>query len=345
MLRLFGILVTVLFAIGAAVVTWPEFFRVERTYPFAQIVSLRAVVVIAFAVVLVVMLLLSAARPLRAFAGSMAIVCLAAGGVNAAMLVARGLGSQELPAATESSLRVMTWNTAGSATDPLVIARTAVAVQADIVALPETTIETGEAVAIAMREQGRPMWAHHETYQDREGFSEWDANSTTLLISPELGDYSVVESHSAAAGTSNTSVVPSVVAMPIDGTGPTVVAVHAVAPRETMMTQWRGDLQWIADQCGGADVILAGDFNATVDHMGRLGTEGGTLGRCTDAAVATGSGAVGTWSTSVPAWLGSPIDHVMATDEWTATGSVVLRSQDGSGSDHRPVVVQYEPAG
>jgi endonuclease/exonuclease/phosphatase (EEP) superfamily protein YafD len=27
------------------------------------------------------------------------------------------------------------------------------------------------------------------------------------------------------------------------------------------------------------------------------------------------------------------------------TGSIVLRSLDGSGSDHRPLVVQLEPAG
>ena len=41
MLRLLGILITVLAAIAAAVVTWPQFFRLERTFPFAQIVSLR----------------------------------------------------------------------------------------------------------------------------------------------------------------------------------------------------------------------------------------------------------------------------------------------------------------
>ena len=42
MLRLLGILITVLTAIAAAMVTWPQFFRLERTFPFAQIVSLRA---------------------------------------------------------------------------------------------------------------------------------------------------------------------------------------------------------------------------------------------------------------------------------------------------------------
>ena len=58
----------------------------------------------------------------------------------------------------------MTWNTAGSATPPETVAQIAVAMDADIVTLPETTIETGEQVAIAMRDLGHPMWAHHAEY-------------------------------------------------------------------------------------------------------------------------------------------------------------------------------------
>ena len=343
MLRLLGILVTVLFAIAAAVVTWPQFFRLERVFPIAQLVSLRGIVVLACAAIVLVALLLCIARSARAFAGSILVVALVAGLANAGVLYARGLGSDDLPEAAETSVRVVTWNTAGSATDPQVIAQTAVAMQADIVALPETTIETGEEVAIAMRELGRPMWAHHDSYEDLAGYEEWDANSTTLLISPELGDYAVIES--TADGTTNTSTVPTVVAMPVDGTGPIVVVAHAVAPRQEDMADWRSDLQWLADQCASENVIMAGDFNATVDHMARLGIDGATLGRCHDAASATGNGAVGTWSTAWPELLGTPIDHVMATDAWTPTGSVVLSSLDDTGSDHRPLVVQYDPAG
>ncbi|SBS70303.1 endonuclease/exonuclease/phosphatase family protein [uncultured Microbacterium sp.] len=336
MLRLLGILVTILVAIASAVVTWPQFFRLERTFPIAQAVSLRGVVVLAFLTLLLLALLLCLIRPLRAFAASLAVIALLAAAANAGTLAVRGLGTDTLPTKTASAVRVMTWNTAGEATDPELIARTAVAMQTDIVALPETTIETGEQVAIAMREMGRPMWAIDEDYQG------WDANSTTLLISPDLGEYAVVESN--AAGTTNTSTVPSVVAMPVDGTGPVVVAVHAVAPRRSYMADWRGDLRWLADQCAADSVIMAGDFNATVDNMGRLGLDGATLGRCHDAAAATGNGAVGTWSSAYPALLGTPIDHVMTTDAWRATGSVVLRSLDGAAGDHRPLVVQLEPA-
>jgi len=339
-LRLFGILLTVAAAIATAIVTWPQFFRLEQTFPIAQIVSLRGVVVIAFAAAFIVGLLLALARPLRAFAGALAVIALVGALANGGILLARGVGTGTLPPVTDSSIRVMTWNTAGSATDAQLIAQTAVAMRADVVALPETTIETGEAVAIAMREMGSPMWAHHENYGDRPGYPDWAANSTTLLISPELGDYAVVASTSD--GASNTSAVPSVVAMPVDGNGPTIVAVHAVAPRQDRMSDWRSDLEWVANQCASDDVIMAGDFNATVDNMARLGVDGGDLGRCKDAAARTGSGGVGTWSTSWPPLVGTPIDHIMASDRWKATGSVVLGSLDDSGSDHRPLVVQYE---
>lgn len=336
MLRLLGLLVTVLAAIAAAIATWPQFFRLERTFPFAQIVSLRGAMVLVFAAVLVVMLLLCFARPLRPFAVSISVIALLALVANAGILISRGLGEDALPEKTDSAIRVMTWNTAGEATDPHLIAQTAIAMRADIVSLPETTKSAGEAVAVAMRDMGSPMWAHHEEYPG------WAANSTTLLISPTLGDYAVVESTSS--GTSNTKTVPSVVAMPVDGTGPAIVAAHAVAPRPDDMDHWRESLTWLADQCGSDDVIMAGDFNATIDHFDRLGVDGADLGRCRDAAVATGSGGIGTWSTQWPSLLGTPIDHVLATDAWAPTGSVVIGSLDASGSDHRPLVVQYEPA-
>lgn len=338
MLRLLGILVTVLFAIGAAILTWPAFFRLERVFPITQMVSFRPLVVLAFVALFVLALLLAIARPVRGFALSIATVCVIAAVAGALTIVQRGLGTEALPAKGDAGVRVMTWNTAGGeATSAEKIAQTAVTMEADIVALPETTIETGEAVAIAMREMGHPMWAHHT----EQGL--WDADSTTLLISPRLGDYAVIDS--SRDGTSNTSVVPSAVAMPVDGTGPIIVAAHAVAPRQSAMQDWRDDLQWLADQCAADDVIMAGDFNATVDHMMRMGVGDAHLGRCHDAAVHSGSGAVGTWPTELPALAGSPIDHVMATDAWTAVGSVVLTSMDGTGSDHRPLVVQLEPAG
>src|SRR5690606_34608035 len=63
--RLLGVLLTVLFAIATAIVTWPQFFRLEQSFPFAQLVAVRGWLVIGFALVLVLALLLSVSRRMR----------------------------------------------------------------------------------------------------------------------------------------------------------------------------------------------------------------------------------------------------------------------------------------
>ncbi|MDA4894990.1 MULTISPECIES: endonuclease/exonuclease/phosphatase family protein [unclassified Microbacterium] len=338
MFRLLGILVTVLFAMLTAVLTWPQFFRLEQTFPVTQMIASRGLLAAAFLGVVVLALLLAIARPLRGFAASLAIVALLGAGASAAIGAVRGFAPAALPEKTGSSVRVLAWNTAGEAVPAEEIARTVVGQGADIVALPETTEDVGEQIAIMLREQGHPMWVHHVQFRPEveQGPDSWQ---TTILISPDLGDYAVVES--AADGTSNTGSVPSVVVMPVDGDGPTVVAVHTVAPRPEDMDGWREDLRWVADQCPGGNVILAGDFNATIDHMAGLGVDGGDLGACRDAAARTGAGALGTWPTLVPELVGAPIDHVMATDQWRPSGSQVLPAT--GGSDHRALITQLEP--
>lgn len=337
MFRLLGILITVLYAIATAIVVWPQFFALEQTFPVAQLVAVRGAVLGGFLVIAVLSVLLLFARPLRGFAASILVVSLlgavATGGVGAI----RGFGTGALPERTEDSVRVLTWNTAGEAVSAETIAGTILSQQVDVVTLPETAESVGERIAVMLREQGHPMWVHHVQFGDvANGPQAWE---TTILISPELGDYSVIAS--SQDGSSNTSSVPSAVVMPVDGTGPTIVAVHAVAPRIEDMEHWQSDLQWIADQCPAGDFILAGDFNATIDHMATLGVDGGDMGYCRDAAARTGTGVTATWPAEYPELLGAPIDHVMASQNWDPTGSLVL---DASGSDHRALVVQLEPA-
>ncbi|GGD72649.1 endonuclease/exonuclease/phosphatase family protein [Microbacterium murale] len=338
MFRLLGILLTVLFAIATAIVVWPQFFQLEQTFPFAQLVAVRGAVLVGLLAIAVLSLLLLFARPLRGFAASILIVALlgsaAIGGIGAL----RGFGTGELPAKAEASVRVLTWNTAGEAVSAETVADAILTQEVDVVTLPETAESVGERIAVMLREQGRPMWVHHVQFGDvPNGPQAWE---TTILISPELGDYSVIGS--SEDGTSNTSSVPSAVVMPVNGSGPTIVAVHAVAPRVEAMERWQSDLEWIADQCPAGDFILAGDFNATIDHMASLGLDGGDMGYCRDAASRTGTGVTGTWPESFPELLGAPIDHVMASQNWEPTGSLVL---DAAGSDHRALVVQLDPAG
>ncbi|MCS3842053.1 endonuclease/exonuclease/phosphatase family protein [Microbacterium sp. AK031] len=338
MFRLLGILLTVLFAITTAIVVWPQFFRLEQTFPFAQLVAVRGAVLAGLLAIAVLSLLLLFARPLRGFAASILVVALLGSAAIGGIGLIRGFGTGELPAKSDTSVRVLTWNTAGEAVSAETIADAILEQEVDVVTLPETAESVGERIAVMLREQGRPMWVHHVQFGDvPNGPQAWE---TTILISPELGDYSVIGS--SEDGTSNTSSVPSAVVMPVNGEGPTIVAVHAIAPRVEAMERWQSDLEWIADQCPAGDFILAGDFNATIDHMAALGIDGGDMGNCRDAAIRTGTGVTGTWPESFPELLGAPIDHVMASQNWEPTGSLVL---DAAGSDHRALVVQLDPAG
>ena len=139
-------------------------------------------------------------------------------------------------------------------------------------------------------------------------------------------------------------LLPSVVARPVDGSGPTIVGVHLVAPLPGEFANWSSDLEWMAGACADPNVIIAGDFNSTIDHFTGLGNGQATLGDCIDAAAVTNNAAVGTWPTMLPPLFGAPIDRVMATKNWRVTGMRVIENYDGYGSDHRPVLAQLFPA-
>lgn len=323
----------VLAAVALAVLAWPQLVGLARAPVAAQVVSLRglALVVGLIGVLLftLIALLSSAARRLAA---SLAIVLLAFSAVNGAVLATRGFGNLAFESPTESSLTVLSWNTLGDAPGAAVIAGLAIDETADVVALPETTNATGVEIAAIMEAAGSPMQVFTVAYDEVSR-----ARSTTLLVSDDLGEY-----ESDPTGVT-TAVLPTVVATPLDGSGPVLLAVHTVAPIPPMMLVWQDDLNRVAIACSGENVIMAGDFNATLDHLGGLSAGAASLGSCTDAALASKNAAVGTWPTSLPALLGAPIDHVMATGNWRVSGMRVIESHDGYGSDHRPILVQLSP--
>jgi endonuclease/exonuclease/phosphatase (EEP) superfamily protein YafD len=322
----------------AAVLLWPQAFGMQNQWVAAHVVALRGTAAACAIIAALGLALLAIPRATRRFGIAMAVVLALFAVGNLAVLAARGLGGSEV-AGDEASVTVLSWNTLGEVPEAATIAGLAVDEGADVVVLPETTEPLGEEVAVAMRDGGSPMWVHTVAFDEVA-----KARSTTILISPELGDYEV-SSALVAGPPGNTNTVPSIVAEPVGGDGPRIVAVHAVAPIRWELRNWRSDLDWLAAQCAGENVIMAGDFNATVDHFAGRGVDGGDLGRCRDAAVAGGAGGLGTWPTDVPELLGSPIDHVLATPGWQVDAFRVIGEVDGSGSDHRPVVATLSPAG
>ena len=331
MSRFIAALLIVASGVAALVFAWPQLFGLAWTPIVAQVVAMRglgAAAALVLALVLTVIALL--ALRIRRFVASLAAIALAFAALNVIVLATRGFGNVSFETEGEGDITVLSWNTLGDEPGASAIADFALENDVDVLALPETTNELGLEIAALMKESGRPMWVNTLAYDQVS-----KARSTTLLISADLGEYSV------DTETRTTAVLPSVIAKPVDGTGPTFVAVHTVAPLPPMEPFWQQDLRWAADVCAEGDVIMAGDFNATLDHFaGMPRSDGGDLGACADAALATDNAAVGTWPTRLPALLGSPIDHVLATSQWTVTGMRVVESLDDAGSDHRPILVQ-----
>ncbi|MCU1423874.1 MAG: endonuclease/exonuclease/phosphatase family protein, partial [Microbacteriaceae bacterium] len=255
---------------------WPQLFGLQRSFGFAHVVSLRGVAA-AVGIALLVLLAVFGAiiRPARRLFASFAVLLVAFILLNAAVLSTRGFGDSGAEAAADSDVTVLSWNTLGDATGADAIAALALDSGADIITLPETTNELAFDIAAIMKENGKPMWLETTAYDQIS-----KARSTSVLWSAELGTYSIDET------VGSTSTLPSVVMRPDDGSGPTIIAVHAVSPIPGEFRNWRNDLGWLGDICAGNNTIMAGDFNATLDHMTGLGTGAGTaLGGCVDAAL------------------------------------------------------------
>jgi endonuclease/exonuclease/phosphatase (EEP) superfamily protein YafD len=336
--RLVAAAIILIVAAALLIAAWPQLFGLERQTGVAQVVSLRGLAALIAGVGVVALLLIAlVSRRARRLAASIALLLLVFAGVTAAVLATRGATPAGFQTKADADVTVLSWNTLGDSPGAAEIAKLALAQHADIVTLPETSDATARAVQQLMAQAGVTMREFHVSFDEIA-----KSRTTSLLISAKLGEYRLDSSHGS------TKTLPSVVAVPVSGDGPTIVAAHPVAPVPDEMANWRQGLSWLAQRCGaGDDIIMAGDFNSTLDHYSGLGTETdhgqGDLGACHDGARAEGSAAVGTWPTSLPTQLGAPIDHVMASQGWTFVGFRVIGSEDGAGSDHRPILAQLRP--
>jgi endonuclease/exonuclease/phosphatase (EEP) superfamily protein YafD len=113
--------------------------------------------------------------------------------------------------------------------------------------------------------------------------------------------------------------------------------VHPPPPTRRQLTRWEPDLRALppAGRRGGAR-ILAGDFNATLDHaeLRRILDAG-----YRDVAASVGAGWRATWP-STGRLPGVAIDHVLIPEHWRALRAEVLALP---GSDHRAVLAEIAP--
>lgn len=319
------------------VLLWPQAVGLHDQWVVAQVIAMRGWLAVGgTGLALGAGTLAAAARKRsgwRTFTVLVALAGLAIGTGNTGILLVRGVAVGNTTAATgPNSVTVLSWNTRGDAPDVSNIVALATQQNADVITLPETTEAYGEQIAVGLRAIGRPMWVYSIAFDHYA-----KARSTTLLIRTTLGRYTI-HSESWRGPPANTNTLPTVVADPVSGDGPRIIAVHAVAPVRWELRNWRSDLDWLGKQCAGPNVIMAGDFNSTLDQWAGRGQQGGDIGACHDAASAASQAGIGTWPTNLPPWFGTPIDHVTATAQWRTTRFVVIQNQDDAGSDHRPVV-------
>ncbi|MBO9577487.1 MAG: endonuclease/exonuclease/phosphatase family protein [Microbacteriaceae bacterium] len=334
--RILGGVLVALVAGALAVLAWPQLVGLEQAPVVAQAVAMRgSAALIAFAVVILLTLMALLVRWARAFFAGLAIVGLCFVAAQAVVIGTRGAFGEGMPTPAPASITVLAWNTLGETPPVADVADLIEETGADVVSLPETTYDGGAALVDELAARGIEMQQLTFAYN-----TVAKADSTTLLVGTELGEY---RTDTTATTTNNR---PTLVATPVDGAGPTLVAAHTTAPGVRDPSVWRADLRWIAELCATPDLIVAGDLNSTIDHWAGLatpGVEGARIGACRDAAADASAAAIGTWPAALPPLLGTPIDHVLTGEAWRTTGFRVIGSQDGSGADHRPVVAQLEP--
>jgi endonuclease/exonuclease/phosphatase family metal-dependent hydrolase len=329
MRRLIGSLVLIALSVGALFATWPQLGELEFTAPWVQIVSMRGLGAAAgLFLALVFVMLRAGARNRRGYLGALAFIFASFAVANAAILGVRGVFPGELPKPQAEQIRVTTWNTLGDEVNINTLSEVVDSSRADVVVLPETTQAHAEALAALLLNDYGSEYAVHTVAFDLI----YKARSTSVLIDKSLGEYRITEEFG------NTSVVPSIVLEPVDrGPRPRIVGIHAVSPIAGEMQRWREDQAWLSSVCELPNTIVAGDANATPDHLR-------TLTGCTFASVTSGAGGLGTWPTTLPAVLGAPVDVILSTAEWNAIGFSVISDTDAAGSDHRPVTAVLIPA-
>ncbi len=336
----------------AVVVTAPDLFALTMTLPVVQVIAFRGLLGLGFLAFATVLLpwsgrRLRARRRSAAHDGSppgarvparrapsaavaLGVVLLVTGAVQLGVAAMRGVVNAPPTADTEvvpGDVTVLAFNTYVGRTPAEAVAAVAVTSGADVIALPETPPEVAAEIAGLLGEGGNPM----QVFSNDRGYST--PFTTSLLVSRALGRYAVVPT---AAG------VGYVRADPVAGDGPPIVAAHPAAPTPRRMHWWTRELVYAVELCREIPgVVVAGDFNATLDHGPMR-----DLGRCVAAGAAQGwrgSGALGTWPAWLPALLGAPIDHVLVDgDAWAVDASGVVEVGD---SDHRGVVARLLPVG
>jgi endonuclease/exonuclease/phosphatase (EEP) superfamily protein YafD len=290
----------------------PDLLGLDQSLPFAVLVAFRPHLAVATAVIaLLVVLRWRRARP---EAVAVVLVSLVAVALVVPKAVARLPSPESGPAVS-----VLTFNVDRGGADVSALADTIRRSRPDVVVLPEAAARYEALLTRAIPDLGyRPYLAARPGAPDVNGVVVLSAASMGPLVTRVIAQSGFdpwLELTGGRLGSRR------------------LVAVHISAPVTGKIGSWSRELAQLQTWCGpgAGPVVLAGDFNATLDHSGfRSGTRG-----CRDAGAQSGQGLIATWNAAWPRWFGAQIDHVLTGGGPEPTGMTVL---DLPGSDHRAVL-------
>ncbi|HEX4814244.1 MAG TPA: endonuclease/exonuclease/phosphatase family protein [Nonomuraea sp.] len=298
----FPVVAAVVFAAGTAV----RLGGLERGPLLVPLVSFTPY----FAVAALVVLAVAVVARDRAASAVMLAVCVSL----AWCVVPRVAGSAAAAGAGGRPLRVLTANLNGGRGDAQVIVELVRRLDVDVLSLQELTWSARDRLAAAGLERLLPYQVARPEFRGPVGsgiYARHPLRERTGLFQPVGHHMPVAE-----------------VALP-GGQAVEVVAVHPVAPVPRTVGEWEAGVSTLPPApASGPPRILAGDFNATLDHavFRRLLDTG-----YTDAAAATGQGLTPTWPMRrMPPLVA--IDHVLTDGR---AGAVAVEIHDVPGSDHR----------
>jgi endonuclease/exonuclease/phosphatase (EEP) superfamily protein YafD len=294
---------------AAAVLLRPDLARLDRRWPTVDIAPFRPHTTVALGVLAAA---LAAPRRSRPHAAGIGFAALAAAPAWVGRLRRRALDPGP------ADLTVLAANVLVGRADTGALATLLERERPDLVSLPEAGPDFRDKLQPLIADLGYRSWA-----STARGTS--DGEGVVLLASARAGDVAVTTG-------------PRMRHRYLRATGGILgersfYAVHPEAPMTPGRTDWwRRDLGDIGEWCREPLApIVAGDFNATLDHAAMRDA----LGGCRSAAEGTGRGLTATFPASLPRALGLQIDHVLVPLAATVTRFDVL---DVEGSDHRAVL-------
>jgi endonuclease/exonuclease/phosphatase (EEP) superfamily protein YafD len=309
-------LTAVVFTLVVAVPTVPDLlFGLDRRSPFVQLVSMRPWILCGVAALLVLLLVVMVfERRVLPFVAGVLAVLLVGGGMVLPRVLPDPAPQGGVP------FRVMAFNTYEGEADAGGLAALIEAQRPDAVAISESGLDFADRLAPLVEPLGYRL--HVSTDDDDDD----DVEEVTAVVSDRLGDVDVRVGD-------ETSTFPYVEVTGGELGDLRFVAFHSVAPVPGSVPEWNADLALLSRWCAGpTPAVVAGDFNATLDHSAlRAGTAG-----CGDAAAQRGAGLIPTWGPS-PTFrqIGPQIDHVFATG---GIGAETFEVHEVDGSDHRAVL-------